>query len=287
MSQILVVADPIQDEPIAINQAKNMSKVYNAHLHVVYFIYEDEETLGDHAQSLKTKLLAQLEQQAEKQVESLLKGEVDFSFEIIWSKRIHDWVNEFTVKNNPKLVVKTGKRSEALTYTSTDWHLIRECQAPVFISAVSKWKKANNVLACIDLATKRDEKWELNRKIIHEAKDMADNLGVKLNLVYCAKTSALLKEFGLQYTDEVEIKAEKEFRDNFDDIAKSLDIPATQCFIKAGDPAKVIPSVAAKSRSGVVIVGTVGRKGLSAKIVGNTAESIFSLLRCDVIAIKP
>ena len=57
--------------------------------------------------------------------------------------------------------------------------------------------------------------------------------------------------------------------------------------MKAGEPEKVIPSTAASVKAAVVVLGVVGRKGLSGRIIGNTAEKILSLLRCDVLALKP
>ena len=37
----------------------------------------------------------------------------------------------------------------------------------------------------------------------------------------------------------------------------------------------------------VVITGTVGRKGIKGKLMGNTVEGILSRLHTDIIAIKP
>jgi len=36
-----------------------------------------------------------------------------------------------------------------------------------------------------------------------------------------------------------------------------------------------------------VILGTIGRTGISAALIGNTAEHVIDRLNCDVLAIKP
>jgi universal stress protein E len=41
-----------------------------------------------------------------------------------------------------------------MTYTSTDWHLLRECPAPVLLAAEDKWHRTKPVLAALDLGTK-------------------------------------------------------------------------------------------------------------------------------------
>ena len=37
----------------------------------------------------------------------------------------------------------------------------------------------------------------------------------------------------------------------------------------------------------LVVIGTVGRVGISAALIGNTAEHVIDELNCDVLAIKP
>ena len=37
----------------------------------------------------------------------------------------------------------------------------------------------------------------------------------------------------------------------------------------------------------IVVMGTVGRKGVKARLIGNTAEKVLAHLKTDVLAIKP
>ncbi len=49
----------------------------------------------------------------------------------------------------------------------------------------------------------------------------------------------------------------------------------------------MIPEVAKEIEAELVILGTVGRTGLSAALLGNTAEHVISKLSCNLLAIKP
>ena len=40
-------------------------------------------------------------------------------------------------------------------------------------------------------------------------------------------------------------------------------------------------------QAGIVVLGTVGRTGISAAFLGNTAEQVIDHLRCDLLVIKP
>ena len=52
-------------------------------------------------------------------------------------------------------------------------------------------------------------------------------------------------------------------------------------------PEDIIDDVAEKLDAELVILGTIGRTGLSAALIGNTAEHVIDQLNCDVLALKP
>ncbi|PAZ67668.1 universal stress protein UspE, partial [Escherichia coli] len=57
--------------------------------------------------------------------------------------------------------------------------------------------------------------------------------------------------------------------------------------VEKGLPEEVIPDLAEHLQAGIVVLGTVGRTGLSAAFLGNTAEQVIDHLRCDLLVIKP
>mgnify|MGYP000498257828 CR=1 FL=1 len=71
------------------------------------------------------------------------------------------------------------------------------------------------------------------------------------------------------------------------ELANEFNLTSDQCFIEEGLPEDVIPDVAKRLNSELVVIGTVGRTGLSAALVGNTAEHVIDSLDCDVLALKP
>jgi len=224
---------------------------------------------------------------AEKSLASLVPDDVEFSVEVVWEKRIDDWINSYAKEHKPLMVVKTANRSETFLYTSTDWQLLRECSAPIFIVSDNKWRKAPNVLAAIDLETKHKSKQTLNYQIIKAAKSFAKANQAELFVCYTVHCSPFLSDLGLQFKDELEVNAEQALKGEIEKLAAEYDIPVANFVVKAGEPEKVIPSIAAKKKVGLVVIGTVGRKGLKAKVLGNTAEKVLTLLKSDVLALKP
>ncbi|MFP3373862.1 universal stress protein, partial [Pseudomonas sp. SIMBA_068] len=57
-------------------------------------------------------------------------------------------------------------------------------------------------------------------------------------------------------------------------LAAEFTLTTEQCFIEEGLPEDVIPDIANRLNSELVVIGTVGRTGLSAALVGNTAEHV-------------
>lgn len=287
MSKIFVVADLPDSKQVAIKRACELAITKSTSLHIVYFCYQSLRHVADDAENVKNAVIAGVTLEAEKSLAAIVPDDVDYSFEVIWEKRIDHWINDYVTEHNPLMVVKTANRSETFLYTSTDWQLLRACPAPIFIVSDNKWRKSPHVLAAIDLETKRKSKQALNHQILAAAKSFAHANQAELFVCYTVQSSQFLRDLGLQYNDELEINAEKTLKVNIEQLAAEYDIPAKHFFIKAGEPEKVIPSIAAKQKAGLVVIGTVGRKGLEAKVLGNTAEKILTLLKSDVLALKP
>ncbi|NMP30877.1 universal stress protein [Thalassotalea sp. M1531] len=287
MTKILVIADFDEQQTVAIERAKEYAELKGANLHIVYFCHENfRHVPGDH-EALKEKILATQKLNAKAQLDAIDMSGIDYEFEVVWESRIAYWVQGYVERESPDMVLKTGNRSETFFYTPTDWQLLRECSAPLMISAEKKWRKTPNVLAAIDLETSIESKRLLNTKVLQQAKSLADFQESELFICYTIPFSPLLRDLGMQYTDELERQAEDSLKETIEQIAKEYGIPVENFVMKAGQPEKVIPSTAAKAKAGVVVMGTVARKGIAGKLMGNTAEKVLKLLKSDVIAIKP
>ena len=57
--------------------------------------------------------------------------------------------------------------------------------------------------------------------------------------------------------------------------------------IKEGPADIIIQQVARKLDAVVTVIGTVARTGLSAALIGNTAEIVIDKLESDVLVLKP
>lgn len=71
------------------------------------------------------------------------------------------------------------------------------------------------------------------------------------------------------------------------ELRQKFSIPEEKTHVKEGLPEQVIPQVCEELNAGIVVLGILGRTGLSAAFLGNTAEQLIDHIKCDLLAIKP
>lgn len=288
MATMLVITDDVGDSKDLIARAEELASYSQDDLHIVHFVYEKFRGSSEDTQSLIDAIIEKQTEQLETQVSGLLtNNEINYKVSVVWGSNIASWVTDYAKSTELSMVLKTGHRSEQAFYAPTDWQLIRQCKDPVYIASLTKWRKSNNVLVALDLQTKNPEKMALNEVLLKQSKELAEQSGAKLYACYAPPVSKLLQDFGMQYRDEVEEQAIQETKEIINSFSNKFDIPLENFTVKAGKPDKVIPSIAANVKAGVVVIGTIGRSGLSGQVIGNTAENIMSLLKTDVLAMKP
>ena len=58
-------------------------------------------------------------------------------------------------------------------------------------------------------------------------------------------------------------------------------------WLAQGDPDEEVIKAVGQLDVDVIVMGTVGRVGVSGLLIGNTAEKVLRLVECSVLAVKP
>jgi universal stress protein E len=172
-------------------------------------------------------------------------------------------------------------------YTSTDWHLLRECEAPVLLVSRQKWKKGSAIMATVDLEATARAKQSLNAEVITAARHYAEMLQVDLSVLCVIDVPTLLVDLDLIDAETYAKKRIKELQPALAALAKKTGLPVSKFKLKRGPVAKTIVSEAAESKAQLVVMGTVGRRGVRAQLLGNTVEEALQLLKTDTLTLKP
>lgn len=288
--KILVVIDNPQYAATAVTQAQKMAVQTQSHLHVVVFTYEPLEHLpvvitDEQRQQIIEKKL-ELAQATLDCAVADIPVELLADSDVIWQKHPEEWISENCVETEYAFIIKARHIDADEQFSSLDWALIRTSPVPVYLAADHKWRKKRNVLAALDLGSKLPGKLRLNKNAVVLGQKFAALNDTEFHAGYTVPVSPFLKDLGIIFPDEAERNALDKIPKKQRTLLEGLEL-LDKVHIKAGLPEKVIPSMAADLNVGLVVIGSIGRKGIKGRLVGNTAEKILTLLKTDLLILKP
>jgi universal stress protein E len=155
------------------------------------------------------------------------------------------------------------------------------------IVAEKKWNSKRPIVAAVDLSSKLRVKQRLNQEIIATAKRYAEVLGCPLVVLNALHIPPILTELDLVDEFTQARKLTHDLQPKLLKLSRAHGLDLKQFRLKQGPVDKVITSESARLKAQLVVMGTVGRKGIKARLMGNTAEHVLSKLRTDVLALKP
>lgn len=192
------------------------------------------------------------------------------------------------------VVIKDAKGANGSRgyFGSTGMRLLRICPCPIWITRPDPNQHVDCVLAAIDVSSPDEAHADLNRKIMELARSLAEREEAELKVVHAWNIfgETLLRSHmdDDEYDDMLQSVASST-RKHFDQFAQpySLTSQSPGVLLCQGDAGHVIPQLVESEGVDLVVMGTVGREGLSGAIMGNTAEMILNQVRCSVLAVKP
>jgi len=292
---VLVVLDKPKHPQTALDQAVELHKVSGAHLQLVSFAWhamaENKEVFDAHQRrALKKEILRVRNEWVEGVVRDRRLTAANLSAQAVWSADIAQWVAEHAEAVD--LVMKSVHRSKTLLHTPLDWQLIRSCPKPLLLVASDqrrrpRSKPENDVLATLDLRNSDRKHQLLNLKVLDAASRFAELRGGKLHCVAVVEYSEVLKDLDLLDAR----KLQKQTIAATDEFLKSLiapyAIPAGRIHRPAGKVGHLVAATARKTKAGLIVVGSAARRGIGARMLGNSAEKILTSAPCDVLTIHP
>lgn len=290
MKHILVISDPSDPEHIAFHKGVELAKFSGAAVHVVSFIYESINDYqyffdrGDEPVNLQGILADEarrfwLSYINEKQVD------VPITHEVVWEKYVHRWVIEHCETANYDLIVKLGRRSETLLYTPTDWQLFRDASVPVYCA--TKPDRVNNkvVLVALDLTAKNKEKRDLNKVLLEAAFQLSVQTNSELQCCFAVEIPAVIRRMDLVDVPARVQKLEKAVREEAASLLDLYDLEQKNLHVREGKSWDVVSHFARTLKAQCVVVGSMGRKGIEARLVGNTAEKVIHATDVDLLVV--
>ena len=296
IKKILAVIDPSKEQQKGLLRsfelAKKSGASITAFLSIYDFSYEMTTMLSHDERDAMREAVIQSKRQSIENLIAPYQGELTINCEVIWHNRPFEAIIAHVIDHEYDLVVKGTHQHDTLKsviFTPTDWHLIRKCPTPVLLVKEHAWPENGHVLAAVHASCEDEQHQSLNHRIIKDAQFVAHLATADVHLVNSYPGTPVniaieIPEFNASDFNE-SVKAHH--KTCTESIATQYGISSEFCHVKEGLPEDVIPMIANKIDAELVVIGTVGRTGFSAALIGNTAEHVIDSLNCDVLALKP
>ena len=294
--KLLVVIDPANDHQPALARAYHLASKTGATIHALLSIYDFSYEMTtmlsvQERETMRETVIASQREWLEEVITKYNTG-VETEIHVVWHNRPFEAVISHTLKNQNDLIIKATKSHDSLKsviFTPTDWHLLRKSPVPVLLVKDHDWPENGKVIAAVDAGNDDESHQGLNQQIVAHGLEIASMLGAETHLVNSYPGAPLniaveIPDFDPEsYNSAVKKHHESE-------LAKLADInnlSKDKWHVGEGLPEDVIPAYARNIDAELVVMGTIGRTGISAALIGNTAEHVIDQLNCDVLAIKP
>jgi universal stress protein E len=273
-SKRLVVAHVVADLRKAVHQTS-----YRARL----------EFLEGNDEHFQRELRRQADEKLKRQIAGLGATEIDIKYETLLGEPYEELIH--SVQQESYDLVVAGMRGYStlprLVLGSTALRLVRKCPASVWIVKRKEADAPKSILVAVDMS-------DASQRALSQAAWTAERAGAELHIVHVVESTGLSADLldtkvagagSKSLRALIEAEAGQQFQD-FVGSAK-LDGVRSQTHFVWGSPAHETVRLAGEVAADLVVMGTVGRKGVEQFFLGSTAESVLTNCECDVLAVKP
>ncbi len=297
VNKILAVLDADSQQQKALNRALHLARLSGAKLTLLLSIYDFSYEMttmlaAEERDTMRDSLINDRKVWIEDLLEDYNTRDIDIEIEVIWHNRPFEAIIETAIKGNYDVIIKATHQREGIAnlfFTPTDWHLLRKAPCLVLLVKEHDWPEHGKILAAIHTTGEQEHHQSLNQRITEAAQEFAGWLRSDVHLVNAypgapVTIAAEIPEFDTgSYRESLKDSHQQALAEH----GEKFSIPADNQHVHEGLPEQVVPELAEELDAELVVLGTIGRTGFSAALLGNTAEHVIERLNCDLLAVKP
>ncbi len=291
---ILATINTDHSTHVALDKAERLAKQTGAKLHLLTSTYDP---IMQYADFVSAHDLSQLRQHVLTNKETLIndliatldqtqcpcRGHVSFA------PNIADAIDEIGDTLAVDLVIK--RKSDDLSeinpfHTPTDRQCIRQAKRPLWLVS-DEDVDYQSIVVAIDPITHDDEHAKVNERLVYMTQWLAAHYDAQVKFVhaYDPPIQTVGFEIAAFGYEELLDNVIKHHESAMQEFAQTYAIPDEDCMVVQGNPDQVIANTCIEEQSDLLVIGTIGRSGLSAFFLGNTAEAVLAKVHCEVLCI--
>jgi universal stress protein E len=280
---ILVVIDPTAAErQPALERAAWLAELGRARLELFACTYDPDAGADAGA---RERALDALQRGLEALAAPLRGQGLTVSVDAVWDHPFDAAIVKKAAAHDYWLVAKETHHynlAQRTLLTNVDWHLIRECPAPLLLVKDRKLAAEPQIIAAVDPLNEHDKPAALDDRIFTFAGDLARVLRGHLHVVH-----AYVTPLGAELPVDAAKVIADEHRAAMEKFLDAYATLAARHHLYQGVAHECLQQAAQEHAADFVVMGAVARRGLKRLFIGSTAERVLDRLPCDLVIIKP
>lgn len=272
----LVVMAPLSPDQTALDKACTLAEKANASLTTFTCAHLSDREINHYPsrQEAKHLKLQELDKWTSSQVKPHTKWGTEITTEVVWNS---DWplaASHHADQIGANLIVQSGGDGGL-----PQRELLRFAPCPVLVARSTTPIVGGVILAALDTHSDDNAHMALNHAVLTAALNLAEDTNSTVHLV-CAldEKESIASHLGFEYLDNISTQQTV--------IADHFGVPVEQVHVQLGNPQVIITECADIIEADVLVIGTVARRGITGKLLGNTAEKILAKTGCDLLVVN-
>ena len=298
VKSILFVTRPGDRSELAFKNAMKLAQAQDADVHILVTYPDDVETAETVGFEEFNKLIEAATQEKAEELMALVPAGVPKPRVTTRTGKQYYQAILLVQSERHDLVIKAPEPDVGFiekVLGSEDMHLLRKCPCPVWLMRPEMVMPPKRLLACVAMDEREGADLRLNSRVIEMGLELLDrSADAELHILHLwnAPGEHLVRSArtGLserQVQDWISAIREKH-KSWFKDLVQPFSGRARIItHFEKGFPEGRIAELAEKLKASSVVMGTVGRTGISGLFMGNTAETVLHQLKGSVLALKP
>lgn len=214
----------------------------------------------------------------------------------VWDSPLSDGIVREVIRRAPDLVVKdthAHARLQRAVFTNTDWHLLRDCPAPLLLIKAES-RKGGPVIAAVDPMHDNDKPAALDHHLIEFGQMVAALEQTALHLFHGYHTVAPMPSGVPVGVEPValpaavsEDKIRQAHEQAFAGLAGKFGISKDHTHLQQGTTHDLLFELVESLGASTLVMGAVSRGLVGRLFIGSTAERVLGEVECDVLVLKP
>ncbi|MEL7937478.1 universal stress protein [Pseudomonas delhiensis] len=294
LRKLLFVTHPEQYHSPGLQRALALASACDAALHVLVYVEPFATFLLDRKvmEQARESMLQAQRQAWESECAAQRGRGLEVTASVVAAGNLREEILRDIREMQPDMVIKDVRHEPALKrsfVTPLDWHLLRECPAPLLLVNDIRQPLPRRIVAAVDPSDPQTQLSDINDRVISAANGLALQCNAELHLlfIYDCMPAYMANggEGGVAWVDLVE-EMRGALHKPFLALADQYGVPEERRHFLMGTAVRGIANFVEQNAIDVTVMGRIHRRAVD-RLIGSTTEHLIEHVEGSVLAVHP